>query len=85
MVMMSEQNIPLEVPERVFQANQSWLPLLHNLQVGNDLVKILVPFASLVLAQGSCSIFQVSFIIINPRNEDYGNCMIGSGLAPFRK
>ena len=50
MVVMGEENIPLEGPERVLQGDKSRFPVVYNFQVCDDLEEILIPLAIFVLS-----------------------------------
>lgn len=85
MIMMSEEDVALKVPERVFEGDKCWFPLVIDLKIGDHLVKVLVPIPSIVSSQRSSSVVHLRFLIENTGDENHVDSMICARFFPAGK
>ena len=82
---MREQDIPLEIPERVLQTHEGRLPLVQNFKISYDFEKVFIPATTLVTSQRARSVVDFRFLVENARDQDDSDRVVRSSFAPSGK
>lgn len=80
---MSEEDIPLESPKGILEADQGRLPIVNDFEIGYDPIKIFVPLSFVISPKRSRGVVDLGLVIKHSRHKNYRDDMVGPGFPPF--
>lgn len=82
-IMMCQQDITLEIPERIFETDQRGLPFIDDLKVRDHFVEIFIPMTLVVAPKRTGGVVYFGFIIVNARYQNDCDSMVGPRFLPL--
>lgn len=82
-VMVGQENIPLEGPKRILEADQRRLPIVNDLEVVYDPKKVLVPPSFIISPKRPSGVVNLRLVVEHSGYEYDGDDVIGPGFAPL--
>ena len=82
MVVVCQQDVPLECPEAILQSDERRFPVYTNLEIRDDLEEIFVPDPIVVPSEGACGIPDLARIVVYTGDENNSDDMCRTTVAP---